>query len=237
MRRADRLFELIHLLRRARRAITAAQLAETLEVAPRTMYRDIAALMAIGVPIDGAAGVGYIMRPGYDLPPLMFDREEVEAVAGGLQLLTRTGDQDLQVAARRVAAKVAAVLPELRADELDDGRFVVSGFGAPTATDMGMLRSAVRDHRRLALVYRDEREQLTERTCLLLAVIYYIEVTVLAAWCELRDDFRHFRADRIVACHETGDGFADLAPQLRRDWRVERGMPRQDQEVRRIRVR
>ena len=200
-------------------------------------YRDIAALMAMGVPIDGAAGVGYIMRPGYDLPPLMFDREEVEAVAVGLQLLTRTGDQDLQVAARRVAAKIAGVLPELRADELDDGRFVVSGFGAPTAADMGMLRCAVRNHRRLAIVYRDEREQLTERTCLPLAVIYYIEVTVLAAWCELRDDFRHFRADRIVTCHETGDGFADLSPQLRRDWRVERGMPRQDQEVRRIRMK
>ena len=141
MRRADRLFELIHLLRRARRAITAAQLAETLEVAPRTIYRDIAALMAMGVPIDGAAGVGYIMRPGYDLPPLMFDREEVEAVAVGLQLLTRTGDQDLQVAARRVAAKIAAVLPELRADELDDGRFVVSGFGAPTASSPAVRRA------------------------------------------------------------------------------------------------
>ena len=237
MRRADRLFELIHLLRRARRAITAAQLAEALEVAPRTVYRDIAALMAMGVPIDGAAGVGYIMRPGYDLPPLMFDREEIEAVAVGLQLLTRTGDQDLQVAARRVASKIAGVLPELRADELDDGRFVVSGFGTPTTADMGVLRSAIRDHRRLALVYRDEREQLTERTCLPLAVIYYIEVTVLAAWCELRDDFRHFRADRIVACHEMGDGFAEQASQLRRDWRVGRGMPRQDQEVRRIRVR
>ena len=96
MRRADRLFELIHLLRRARKAITAAQLAETLEVAPRTVYRDVAALMAMGVPIDGAAGVGYIMRPGHDLPPLMFDREEVEAVAVGLQLVNRTGDQDLQ---------------------------------------------------------------------------------------------------------------------------------------------
>ena len=214
MRRADRLFELIHLLRRARKAITAVQLAEALEVAPRTIYRDIAALMAMRVPIDGAAGVGYIMRPGYDLPPLMFDREEVEAVAVGLQLLNRTGDQDLQAAARRVAAKIAGVLPELRADELDDGRFVVSDFGTPAAADMGMLRSAVRDNRRLALVYRDERDRLTERTCLPLAVIYYIEVTVLAAWCELRDDFRHFRADRIVACHETGDSFADLAPHV-----------------------
>ena len=230
MRRADRLFDLIHLLRRARGAMTAAQLAETLEVTPRTVYRDIAALKSAGVPIDGAAGVGYIMRPGYDLPPLMFDREEVEAVAIGLQLLNRTGDQELQAAARRVAAKIANVLPQLRADELDDGRFVVSSFGAPTAAEMGTLRTAVRDHRRLAIVYRDERERLTERTCLPLAVVYYIEVTVLAAWCELRDDFRHFRVDRIVACHETGDSFADLAPQLRQDWHARRGMPRQGRD-------
>ena len=158
----------------------------------------------------------------------MFDREEVEAVAVGLQLLNRTGDRDLQAAARRVAAKIAGALPEPRADDLDDGRFVVSSFGAPAAVDMGMLRTAVRDSRRLALVYRDERERLTERTCLPLAVIYYIEVTVLAAWCELRDDFRHFRVDRIVACHETGDSFADLAPQLRQDWHSRRGMSPQD---------
>ena len=138
MRRADRLFDLIHLLRRARGAMTAAQLAEALEVTPRTVYRDIAALKSADVPIDGAAGVGYIMRPGYDLPPLMFDREEVEAVTVGLQLLNRTGDQELQAAARRVAAKIANVLPELRADELDDGRFVVSNFGAPAAAEMGI---------------------------------------------------------------------------------------------------
>ncbi len=230
MRRADRLFELIQLLRRARKAVTATQLAEALECAPRTIYRDVAALMAMGVPIDGAAGVGYIMRPGYDLPPLMFDREEVEAVAVGLQLLSRTGDQDLQAAARRVAAKIASALPEVRADELDDGRLVVSDFGVPVAADMRMLRSAVRNTRCLALVYRDERGRLTERTCLPLAVIYYIEVMVLAAWCELREDFRHFRADRIVACHETGDSFAALALQLRRDWCARQGMPRQGRD-------
>ena len=230
MRRADRLFELIQLLRRARKAVTATQLAEALEVAPRTIYRDVAALMAMGVPIDGAAGVGYIMRPGYDLPPLMFDREEVEAVAVGLQLVNRVGDKDLQAAARNVAAKIAGVLPELRAHELDDGRLVVLDFGTPVAADMRMLRSAVRNTRRLALVYRDERGRLTERTCLPLAVIYYIEVMVLAAWCELREDFRHFRADRIVACHETGDSFSALALQLRRDWCARQGMPRQGRD-------
>ena len=228
MRRADRLFALIHLLRRARKAITAVQMAEALEVSPRTVYRDVATLMAMRVPIDGAAGVGYIMRPGYDLPPLMFDREEVEAVAVGLKLLNRTGDRNLQAAANRVADKIAGALPTLRAEELDDGRFVVSSFGTPAAHEMGMLRSAIRDNRRLALVYRDERERLTKRTCLPLAAIYYIEVTVLAAWCELREDFRHFRADRIVDCHETGDSFADMASQLRRDWHARLNMPFQD---------
>lgn len=225
MRRADRLFELILLLRRARKAITALQLAEALEVAPRTIYRDVAALTAMRVPIEGAAGVGYIMRPGYDLPPLMLDDEEVEAVEVGLQLLNRTGDRDLQAAARRVAAKIASVLPEPRADGMDDGRFVVSDFGTPAAPCMGMLRSAVRDNRRLALSYRDGRKRLTERSCLPLAVVYYTEVTVLAAWCELRDDFRHFRADRIVSCHETGDSFAGLAPQLRQVWHARAGLP------------
>ena len=160
----------------------------------------------------------------------MFARDEVEAIAVGLQILNRTGDPDLQAAARRVAARVADVLPEVRADELDDGRFVVSQYGAPTVARMGMLRSASRDNRRLALVYRDERGRLTERTCLPLAVVRYIEVTVLAAWCDLREDFRHFRAGRIVACHGTGDGFADLAPKLRRDWRDRRGSDRQPRD-------
>ena len=143
MRRADRLFELIQVLRRARKAVTAAQLAEKLEVAPRTIYRDIAALMAMRVPIDGAAGVGYVMRPGYDLPPLMFDREEVEAIAVGLQLLGRTGDRGLLAAGRRAGAKIAGVLPERREGELDDDRFVVSDFGAPAASYMGVLRCAI----------------------------------------------------------------------------------------------
>ena len=228
MSRTDRLFELILLLRRARKAVTAVQLAEALEVAPRTIYRDVAALMAMRVPIEGAAGVGYIMRPGYDLPPLMLDHEEVEAVAVGLQLLNRTGDRGLQTAARRVAAKISGILPDSRGDEVDDGRFVVSEFGTPASANVGMLRSAVRDNRRLALGYRDGHGQLTKRTCLPLAIIYYTEATVLAAWCELRRDFRHFRADRIVDCHETGDSFAEQASQLRKDWHAQLELTYQD---------
>ncbi len=227
MRRADRLFELIQILRRARTTLTAAQLAERLEVTPRTVYRDMAALMAMRVPVEGAAGVGYIMRPGYDLPPLMFDHEEIEAIVVGLELLRRTGDKGLQAAAKRVTAKIADVLPDPRGADMADGRFVVSRFGAPEpmAADMGMLRAAVRDDRQLAIDYRDEQGDATHRTVLPLAVIYYTEVTVLAAWCELRKGYRHFRADRIVACRETGETFIDQAVKLRQDWHEQLIMP------------
>ncbi|MBC6439513.1 MAG: YafY family transcriptional regulator [Rhodospirillales bacterium] len=227
MRRADRLFELIQILRRARSSMTAAQLAEALEVTPRTIYRDIAALMAMRVPIEGAAGIGYIMRPGYDLPPLMFDREEIEAIVVGLGLLQRIGDKGLEAAADRVAAKIAEVLPEALGRDLDDGRFVISRFGAadPDNVDMGLLRRAVRDDLRLRLLYRDGDGRETDRTVFPLAVIYYTETTVLAAWCELRTAFRHFRADRIVHCAETGDGFANQAATLRQDWHEQLRMP------------
>lgn len=227
MRRADRLFELIQILRRARTTLTAAQLAERLEVTPRTVYREMAALMAMRVPVEGAAGVGYIMRPGYDLPPLMFDHEEIEAIVVGLELLRRTGDKGLQAAAKRVTAKIADVLPDPRGADMADGRFVVSRFGAPEpmAADMGMLRAAVRDDRQLAIDYRDEQGDATHRTVLPLAVIYYTEVTVLAAWCELRKGYRHFRADRIVACRETGETFIDQAVKLRQDWHEQLIMP------------
>jgi len=227
MRRADRLFELIQILRRARTTLTAAQLAERLEVTPRTVYRDMAALIAMRVPVEGAAGVGYIMRPGYDLPPLMFDHEEIEAIVVGLELLRRTGDKGLQAAAKRVTAKIADVLPDPREADMADGRFVVSRFGAPDpgAADMGMLRAAVRGDRQLAIDYRDEKGDASHRTVLPLAVIYYTEVTVLAAWCELRQGFRHFRADRIITCQETGETFSDRAEDLRRVWNEQLIMP------------
>ncbi len=227
MRRADRLFELIQILRRARTTLTAAQLAERLEVTPRTVYRDMAALIAMRVPVEGAAGVGYIMRPGYDLPPLMFDHEEIEAIVVGLELLRRTSDKGLQAAAKRVTAKIADVLPDPREADMADGRFVVSRFGAPDpgAADMGMLRAAVRGDRQLAIDYRDEKGDASHRTVLPLAVIYYTEVTVLAAWCELRQGFRHFRADRIITCQETGETFSDRAEDLRRVWNEQLIMP------------
>ncbi|GAB5467283.1 MAG: YafY family protein [Rhodospirillales bacterium] len=192
MRRADRLFEIIQILRAARGPMTADALAAGLEISVRTLYRDVAALQAMRVPIEGAAGIGYVMRAGYDLPPLNFDSEELEAIVVGLSLLNRTGDRGLTQAAQRVTAKIEAL-------NQDIGALRVSSWGVkePEAVDLPTLRRVIREERKLAMVYVDRYGQETERTVLPLALAYLIEVVVLTAWCDLRQDFRHFRGDRI----------------------------------------
>ena len=220
MRRTDRLFEIIQLLRTANAPTTAAQLGENLEVTPRTIYRDVAALQAMRVPIEGGTGVGYVMQGGYDLPPLMFTVDEVEAMVVGLELIRRTGDVGLESAAKRVASKIAAVLPAERMSELERHGLRVSGWGVvpPSAIDLELVRRAIREARKLAITYRNEREETLERTIQPLALIYYVEVVVIAAWCELRQDFRHFRADRVHACEALDSRFAERAEELRSVW-------------------
>ncbi len=220
MRRADRLFEIIQLLRAAQAPMTAAQLGEVLEVTPRTIYRDVGALQAMRVPIEGGTGIGYVMRSGYNLPPLMFTVDEVEAMMVGLGLIRRTGDRGLEAAAKRVADKVATVLPADRLRDLERHGLHVSEWGAasPTALDLELVRRAIREARKLTIAYRNEREEATERTIQPLALIYYIEVVVVAAWCELRQDFRHFRADRVRRCEAVDEFFADRADELRSVW-------------------
>lgn len=224
MRRADRLFEIIQLLRQARAPMTAAALAGQLEVNIRTVYRDIAALQGMRVPIEGAAGIGYLMRRGYDLAPLMFDVEEVEAIVVGLGLLARTGDVGLQTAARRANAKIAEVLPESRRGEAEGSYLSVSDWGAdpPDLIDMAALRTALRENRALRIAYLDEAGDATERTVLPVALVYYVQVAVLAAWCRLRQDFRHFRIDRIQNMDVLEEGFTRDARQLRLDWETAR---------------
>jgi predicted DNA-binding transcriptional regulator YafY len=220
MSRPDRLFELIQLLRGARHPLTAARLAEQLEISPRTVYRDVATLQAMRVPIAGEAGIGYVMRPGYDLPPLMFTAEETEAITVGLALLARTGDPGLQRAARGVAGKIAAVLPEPERPARHGRTSFVSTFGAPLPDelDFPQLRQAIREERKLRIAYVDKNERLTERTIWPLAVVYYIEAATIAAWCELRQDLRHFRADRIRSCAPLDERFAGHGDRLRAAW-------------------
>lgn len=199
MRRADRLFDIIQRLRSARGPLTAAAIAEPLEVTVRTIYRDIATLQARRVPIEGAAGIGYVLRRGFDLPPLMFTTEEVDAIVTGVRLLRRLRDPKLQDAADSVLAKVGTVLPEQLRALLDAPMYVSSG-STPSAkgVDLAELRGAIRASRKLRVTYLDAQDRRTQRTIWPVAMAYYVDVTLIAAWCELRNDFRHFRVDRIT---------------------------------------
>lgn len=215
MPRSSRMFEIIQALRSATHPMTAAQIAEMLEVTPRTIYRDIATLQSMRVPVEGAAGVGYIMRKGYDLPPLNFDVEEAEAITVGLSMIARTGDKSLQKAARRAATKLAEATP------LSQTLFS-STWGAeePYGIDLSEIRQAIREEKKLCITYRDADGTETDRTVCPISIIYYSEVIIMPAWCELRNDFGHFRLDRL-ANHpkiKPGGDFIGKAEALRAKW-------------------
>jgi predicted DNA-binding transcriptional regulator YafY len=220
MRRADRLFDIIQILRLARTPLTAATIAAELEVTQRTVYRDIATLQARRVPIEGAAGIGYVLRRGYELPPLMLTEEEIEAVAVGARLLRRTGDPGLEAAARSVLTKLAAVMPDALRAHLDGVPFHVSARGAPApkAVDLARFRAAIRDTRKMRIDYVDTKGAPTRRVICPIAVEYYVEATLICAWCELRGDYRHFRADRVRSATLLNDGFGADAKRLMSGW-------------------
>jgi predicted DNA-binding transcriptional regulator YafY len=199
MRRASRLFDIIQMLRSAKGPMTAAAMAERLEVTPRTVYRDIASLQASRVPIEGSAGIGYVLRRGFDLPPLMFSTEEADAIAIGMRLLNRLRDPGLREAAERVLSKIAVVLPETVRQSVESAPFFVSEGSnqVPAWINLSDLRAAIRQRRKLQLRYRNDAGRETQRTVWPIALAYYVDVTVIAAWCELRSDYRHFRVDRI----------------------------------------
>lgn len=216
MLRTDRLFEVIHLLRRADRPVTAQQIAERIEVSPRTVYRYVASLQSLRVPIEGEAGIGYILRPGYDLPPLNFDEAEQEALVIGMGLLARTGDRELQAAARRVLDKIET--GQIVATGLDVSDWGISEDASETGA---ILRAAIREERELEITYRSLEEEHTTRCIWPLILTYYVEVAVVSCWCHLRQDFRAFRVDRIEDMRPTGAGFPGEGEALRLRMREE----------------
>ena len=220
MRKADRLFELIQILRTAKAPVTAAALAAELEVNLRTVYRDIAALQARRVPIEGAPGLGYVLRRGFDLPPLMFTADEIEAIAVGMRLLHRTGDAGLMGAAESVLSKITVALPEALRAYLAAPPVYVSRRGAPEppVADLSAIRTAIRDEHKLRIAYADEQGRETRRTVWPFAVAYYVEATLVSAWCELRDDFRHFRTDRILSVDVTDEPMPVCGRTLMTQW-------------------
>lgn len=216
MRRADRLFDIIQTLRGAARPVTASTLAARLEVTPRTIYRDIAALQARRVPIEGAPGLGYVLRRGYNLPPLTFTVDEVEAIAVGLRMVQRLRDDELQHAAESVLSKLTVSVPEAVRDVLTEPRIWVSEGSAqrPAGLDPAAVRSAIRACRKLRVAYIDAQGRRTRRTIWPIAMIYYVDVTLVAAWCELRADLRHFRIERVSACTVLEEHFPEEAGDL-----------------------
>jgi predicted DNA-binding transcriptional regulator YafY len=219
MRRADRLFDVIQTLRAAKMPVTAAVLAVGLEVTVRTVYRDIAALQASRVPIEGAPGIGYVLRRGFDLPPLMFTSDEVDAIAVGARLVRRLRDPQLTAAAGHVLAKIDTVLPDTLRTQLAEEPFYVSDGSAPEmVVDLAEIRRAIRETRKIALAYQDERGRVTRRTIWPVALAYYVDVTLIGAWCELRQDFRNFRADRIGRAEILDDIFPGDQRKLMEEW-------------------
>jgi len=212
MRRADRLFEIVHYLR-GRRLTTAAQLAEWLEISERTVYRDIADLLASGIPIDGEAGVGYRLQPNFELPPLMFTHNEVDALVAGARLIESWGGASLAAGARSAIAKISAVLPPDKRRTLDATPVYAPNFfiDARMSQHMDLLRKSISEMRFADMEYADISAQATTRRVRPLGLYYWGDRWTLGAWCELRNDFRSFRLDRISQLTIANERFKDEA--------------------------
>jgi predicted DNA-binding transcriptional regulator YafY len=220
MRRADRLLRVIQILRRHRRPVTGQAMAEELEVSLRTPYRDIADLITDGVPIRGEAGIGYVLGEGYDLPPLMFNADELEAVMLGLRWVAKRGDKDLSRAALDSVAKIGTVLPErLRPFLFDAGLLVPPSYTAfPDSVDVSEFRRAIREQRKAAISYRDENASETQRTIWPIAIAYFDAQRLIVSWCELRQDFRSFRTDRMLKVDVLHDKYPERRKALLKRW-------------------
>ncbi len=224
MSRSARLLKLIQHLRRHRRPVTAAAIAADLEVSPRTVYRDIGELVAQGAPIEGEAGFGYVLRPGFFLPPLMFQDEEIEAVALGLRWVTERGDPALSRAARDALAKIASALPADLKERIEtSGLYAVPGAEPRGSVDLAMIRRAIREELKLRVTYVNGAGERMERTLWPLALALFDGYRMIPAWCELRGDFRNFRTDRIVEAG-LGERYPGRRRALLAAWRDREGL-------------
>lgn len=227
MRRANRLFEIIQVLRRSSRPLTAAHIAEQIETSKRTVYRDIASLIGQRVPIRGEAGIGYMLEPGFDLPPLMLTPDEIEAVVLGAELVKAHADPSLARAATDVLTKVAHILPKALRDLIDEpsvGTTPRREANTPESVDVARLRVWSRQGRKLRIQYVDASGATSCRTVWPFMVGYVLSTQVVIAWCELRQEFRLFRTDRLVEVVFLEDPYPEGRTKLHRRWLEQRGM-------------
>ena len=222
MSRAERLLDLIQVLRRHRLPVSGAALARELDVSLRTLYRDIETLKGQGAHIDGEAGVGYVLRPGFMLPPLMFSEEEIEALVLGSQWVARRADAPLGNAARNALAKIGAVLPADLKESFDSGNLLV-GPGPTIAagdSELQRIRAAIRSERMLDIAYADESGRASERRVWPFALAFFERTRVVVAWCELRRDYRSFRTDRIKTLRTTNKRYPRRRQAMLKEWRA-----------------
>ncbi len=221
MRRADRLFQIIQILRRSSRPVTAGEIARELEVSPRTIYRDMADLIGQRVPIRGEAGFGYILDDAFDMPPLMLTPDEIEAAVLGAQWVASRGDPVLANAARDLIAKITTVVPErLRSFIAEPSIGTRPPLKlVPDGIDIARTRTWIREGRKIRIDYRDERGDMSRRVIWPIIIGFFDEARMLAAWCELRQDFRHFRTDRVVSAEFLEDLHDSRPVVLRQRWK------------------
>ena len=220
MRRGDRLFEIIEILRRAKGPISAQSIGEELGVTKRTVYRDVAALIGQGVPINGEAGVGYVLEPGFHMPPLMLTPDEIEAVMLGALWVQTRGEPELVLAAKKLITKLEAVAPEkYRTSYLEPVVSVAPGAQPEEVLGAAAIRLAIRRRKKIALAYSDNSGQKTRRVIWPILLGYRDTSRIIAAWCELRMGFRYFRTERIVEADALEDSIPRRMDLLRAEWR------------------
>ena len=225
MSRSERLLALLQALRRRRRPVSGRILADELGVSLRTLYRDIASLQGQGAEIEGEAGLGYVLKPSFWLPPLMLSGEEIEALVLGARWVGSRTDEQLALAAHDAITKIIAVLPASLRDDVESSTLLVPGkASAGAGLDLAPIRAAIRAERKLALEYHDAQGVRTERTIWPFGVGYFDEARVIMGWCELRQGFRHFRADRIASCRTLEPRYPLSRRRLLKDWRLTEGV-------------
>ena len=224
MGKTERLFAVLDALRRHRQPVTAAQLAEEQGVSVRTLYRDVQTLVGLGAPIDGEAGVGYVLRPGFFLPPLTFDPDELEALILGARWVQAQADPALAEAARNALGKIAAASRADLRDRIDETGLwpVVIKPSCEPVPILKVIRQAMRDEQALAMNYEDESGRASEREIWPVRLAYFEGKQIVAAWCCMRQSFRHFRVDRIGRLTFAGRRFGRPRRLLVRDWRAQR---------------
>lgn len=226
MSRSQRLLDLIQTMRRYRRPVSGKVLAEETGISIRTLYRDIATLQAQGAHIEGEPGLGYVLRPGFMLPPLMFTEEEIEALVLGSRWVAKQPDNRLSTAARDALNKIAAVLPDDLRDSVDTAALLVGPQQEPATDciDLASVRKAIRSERKLDITYRDGNGSQSSRLIWPFALGFFDKVRVIVAWCELRQDFRHFRTDRLSRLEATDLRYPKRRQVLLKEWRDAQGI-------------